>query len=79
MAEDTVRCPLCRAPMELRYASRGRNAGNSFWGCTRFPQCRGSQSVGVSSIAPAHKTRSAQASPDDWCLDERPREVAAPR
>jgi len=34
-------CPLCNAPMVLRTARRGANAGNSFYGCTRYPECRG--------------------------------------
>ncbi|MEU5861639.1 protein DpdE [Nonomuraea sp. NPDC047529] len=29
----------------MRVASRGRNAGKYFWGCSRFPQCRGSRSA----------------------------------
>ncbi|WP_211235775.1 hypothetical protein [Psychromonas aquimarina] len=26
--------------MTLREAKKGKNAGNQFWGCTNFPQCR---------------------------------------
>ncbi|WP_426357235.1 hypothetical protein ACPUVO_12240 [Pseudocolwellia sp. HL-MZ19] len=26
--------------MELRKASKGKNAGNEFWGCSSFPKCR---------------------------------------
>jgi ATP-dependent helicase HepA len=29
--------------MRYRLASRGPNAGKSFWGCSRFPQCRGTR------------------------------------
>ena len=36
-------CPRCGATMERKLAKRGANAGNSFWSCTRFPQCRGSR------------------------------------
>lgn len=32
-------CPLCRAPMMMRYSRR--SGGDPFWGCSRFPQCKG--------------------------------------
>ena len=34
-------CPTCGQPMVLRTAKRGREQGNSFWGCANFPHCRG--------------------------------------
>ena len=34
-------CPTCGAAMVRRMARRGPNAGNSFWGCSRFPACGG--------------------------------------
>lgn len=34
-------CPACGGQMVLRTAKRGANAGQRFWGCTSFPQCRG--------------------------------------
>jgi restriction system protein len=34
-------CPRCGLPMVLRTARNGRNAGGQFWGCSRFPDCRG--------------------------------------
>ena len=40
-AEAAPACPTCGAPMVLRTAKRGRNAGNHFWGCSTYPQCRG--------------------------------------
>lgn len=36
-----VVCPVCGAPMRLRTASRGKHKGNRFWGCSRYPTCRG--------------------------------------
>jgi restriction system protein len=41
---DTA-CPVCRSPMVLRTARRGKNAGRNFWGCSRFPECRGTREV----------------------------------
>jgi ssDNA-binding Zn-finger/Zn-ribbon topoisomerase 1 len=34
-------CPRCGAPMVKRRATKGENAGSEFWGCSRFPHCRG--------------------------------------
>ena len=42
---DAPRCPTCSGPMELKVAQRGPTAGNSFWGCRRYPLCRGSVDV----------------------------------
>ena len=34
-------CPRCGAPMVMRTLKNGQNAGRQFWGCSRFPSCRG--------------------------------------
>lgn len=34
-------CPKCGADMVVREARKGPSAGNKFWGCSRFPDCRG--------------------------------------
>lgn len=34
-------CPKCGALMVKRRAAKGANAGNEFWGCSKFPACRG--------------------------------------
>ncbi len=39
--EATPSCPKCGSSMVLRTAKRGSNAGNEFWGCEGYPQCRG--------------------------------------
>lgn len=33
-------CPRCGSPMRLRSGSRGR-----FWGCSRYPRCRGTRNI----------------------------------
>ena len=38
-------CPTCAAPMVLRTARRGGSAGSAFWGCSKFPACRGTRVV----------------------------------
>ena len=43
--EYSVSCPRCQATMVRRTAKRGDNAGSIFWGCSRFPECRGVRPV----------------------------------
>lgn len=42
---ETPSCPICGAPMVLRTAQRGDNKGGQFYGCSKFPKCRGIRSV----------------------------------
>jgi hypothetical protein len=37
----TPPCPKCGTPTVLRYAKKGSNAGQPFFGCPSFPRCRG--------------------------------------
>ena len=34
-------CPQCGSEMVKRTARKGGNAGGEFWGCSKFPACRG--------------------------------------
>jgi len=34
-------CPQCGKPMVLRTAKTGPHAGHQFWGCTAYPDCKG--------------------------------------
>ena len=36
-------CPRCGSQMVRRTARRGRYAGNQFWGCSRYPRCKGTR------------------------------------
>lgn len=38
--ESTTTCGRCGCPLVLRAARSGRNAGNQFLGCSRYPSCR---------------------------------------
>jgi len=38
-------CPKCGSSMVRRTAKQGANAGLDFWGCARFPACRGTQGI----------------------------------
>ena len=42
-----MNCPVCSSSMVLRTARKGRNAGNQFWGCSRYPACRGTRPAGA--------------------------------
>ncbi|MFT4929895.1 MAG: hypothetical protein ACI8WB_006030 [Phenylobacterium sp.] len=33
-------CPKCSSEMVKRTASKGKNVGDHFWGCSGFPKCR---------------------------------------
>lgn len=39
--ELSPRCPQCGSEMVLRTAKRGDNQGGKFWGCSKYPECRG--------------------------------------
>jgi restriction system protein len=39
--EAAPSCPNCQAPMVRRTAKKGANAGAQFWGCPKYPVCRG--------------------------------------
>lgn len=38
-------CPRCGSEMVMRKAPQGANVGQSFWGCPKFPECRGTRPV----------------------------------
>lgn len=38
-------CPQCDATMLRREARHGSNAGKEFWGCIRYPNCKGTRQV----------------------------------
>jgi hypothetical protein len=43
---DTKPCSRCNSDMVLRKATKGKNAGNEFWGCSAFPKCRNVVEIG---------------------------------
>jgi predicted RNA-binding Zn-ribbon protein involved in translation (DUF1610 family) len=34
-------CPKCGASMVLRTAKKGAHSGSQFYGCSRYPECKG--------------------------------------
>lgn len=39
-------CPQCGAGMVKRTARKGGNAGGEFWGCSKYPTCKGVRQLG---------------------------------
>jgi len=42
-------CPLCAQPMVLRTARKGPKTGQGFWGCSSYPDCKGTLAVILSA------------------------------
>jgi restriction system protein len=40
---DIPACPLCSKPMRQRTARKGAHAGQQFWGCSAYPDCKGTR------------------------------------
>lgn len=40
-SQEGLSCPQCGSEMVKRKAKRGQYAGMNFWGCSRYPVCRG--------------------------------------
>lgn len=38
-------CPRCGKPMVQRTARQGPHAGQSFWGCSAYPDCKGTRPI----------------------------------
>ncbi len=38
-------CPLCGKPLALRTARQGPNTGSQFWGCSGYPECKGTRKM----------------------------------
>ena len=38
-------CALCGRPMALRTARKGTRAGSQFWGCSGYPECKGTRPI----------------------------------
>lgn len=39
----TPSCPLCKSPMRDRLSTHGRSPGQPFYGCSRYPLCKGTR------------------------------------
>ena len=45
---DNPPCPVCGQPMILRTARKGPKTGQPFWGCSGYPDCKGTLAVSSS-------------------------------
>ncbi len=52
--EEVPQCPKCGKPMRLRTAKQGSNAGSQFWGCTGYPECKGTRKFDPPPSRQAH-------------------------
>jgi DNA-binding helix-hairpin-helix protein with protein kinase domain len=52
-------CPRCGSAMRRCRVRRGGNAGNEFWGCPRYPNCRGTRNINYTSYSAIAKTSGA--------------------
>lgn len=52
--------------MVKRTARRGKNAGNSFWGCSKYPKCRETLPIRSNSTRGWQRNKSQGALQDDW-------------
>lgn len=44
--KEAPACPNCGKPMRQRSARTGPHAGEFFWGCTGYPECKGTRTIG---------------------------------
>ncbi|TCK05869.1 restriction endonuclease [Marinobacterium mangrovicola] len=56
-APETLSCPKCSSPMVKRVARKGANAGREFWGCSRYPKCRGILNINDPESRPMRNSR----------------------
>ena len=66
--ETVPDCPECSSPMTRRQASRGKNAGGGFWGCSRYPACRGIVPIRDGAILEASTNRTRKVEWSDGTL-----------
>lgn len=43
--QKALKCPKCNGDLILRTATRGKNAGKQFYGCSNYPKCRYIQNI----------------------------------
>lgn len=46
LAGAVLSCPICSADMVKRTAKKGVSAGSQFLGCSKYPACRGTRTIG---------------------------------
>ena len=49
-------CPKCGSQMVRRVARKGSNSGNAFWGCPRYPSCKGVKGISSEKTLNSRRT-----------------------
>jgi len=49
--ENVPECPECGKTMVQRVAKKGDKKGNTFWGCSDFPKCKGTLTIKESAVS----------------------------
>ncbi len=62
---DAPTCPECGKPMRQRKASSGKYAGEAFWGCTGYPECKGMRRKEPAQPDAGRMTQDAGRAPGD--------------
>lgn len=70
--EETPSCPKCSKPMRLRTAKQGSNAGSQFWGCSDYPNCKGTRKYQTESDNRTDRTNPTDKSDSSDSIDQRP-------
>lgn len=43
--KNSILCPRCNSPMVIRTAKKGAYSGKNFYGCSKFPACKGIRNI----------------------------------
>ncbi|WP_040418172.1 topoisomerase DNA-binding C4 zinc finger domain-containing protein [Desulfonatronospira thiodismutans] len=43
--QNSIACPMCGSEMVLRRSKKGGDQNTQFWGCSRYPRCRGTVNI----------------------------------
>ena len=72
-----MECPRCGADMQVR---TNRSNGDRFWGCSEFPDCRGTQPLAGSSSTGRNRPTDPDANPQlEICTDRLPKTLSPSR
>lgn len=67
MSDQTPQCPRCNSRMVLR---TNRSTNEKFWGCSKFPDCRGTRNV--SQVPAQPQTAYPTFQPSQYTLNNKP-------
>lgn len=71
MPIENVKCPECRGPMTSR---ANRATGQRFWGCNKYPKCKGTRNTDGEVSRPASSRPTNDLVEDGFLPSERQRD-----